>query len=482
MGLAGCQLAPPPQVPTAPAVAGYTRTAMPATLSPANGPAQTLVVGREPSARWWEAYGSAKLDRLVEQAVAASPDLAAAEAALRAARETAKAARGALLPTVDANYSLSRQQVSKEISSPLANNADLFTLHTLQVTVGYTPDVFGAQRYALAGAAAQAEGQRLQGEAAYLTLTSNVVAAVVQRASLAAQVREAEALVASCGRSLEGLRRQRSLGEAAGPDVLAQETVLAQARQALPGLRRQLAAQDDLLAILTGHTPSGSAVDAPDLEELVLPAELPVSLPSELVHQRPDIRAAEANLNVAGAAVGAAIAARLPSFPLSAAAGGQATDLSRLLSSGDAFWTLTGGATQPIFHGGQLKHKQRAAEAQLDQAKAQYRSAVMTALQNVADTLEALRQDADAVDAAAAVEGAAGRAQAAAERQLRAGEGSSLALLTAEQAQIQSRGAVVQARAQRLADTAALFQAMGGGWRQRDDFPAAGPSKPQRPR
>jgi NodT family efflux transporter outer membrane factor (OMF) lipoprotein len=480
--LAACQVGPNFTSPSAPLASGYG--ALPTSIAPmtAGAPAQRLVSGADVPARWWEAYGSAELDVLMDQAIKASPDIESATAALRSAHELYLAQHGALLPTVDAGYNVSRQKLSREISPTLNNNADLFTLHTGQVNVGYAPDVFGGLHRQVENAQALAEAQRFQGEAAYMTLTANVVAAAIEQASLAAQIKDAEALVASNRRTLEMLQRSLTLGELSAADVSAQEVAVAQAEQGLPALRRQLAQQTDLIAFLTGRTPGEAQVAVLDLDTLTLPADLPVSLPSDLVKHRPDIRAAEANLHAASAALGVAIAARLPTFPLTASAGSQATDFGALFSGPNTFWTLTGAVAAPIFEGGQLQHKQRSAEALLDQAKAQYRGAVLAAFQNVADSLHALDGDARVLDAAATVDAASARALATVEKQLRAGEGAALPVLQAEQARLQARSAVTQARAQRLADTAALYQALGGGWWNRADFAEAeAPHAPARP-
>ena len=475
LGLAGCQVGPNFQAPPAPAIAGYTQGPLPAAIE-AGGSGQRFAAGLDVPAKWWEAYGSADLDALMDQALKASPDLAAAQAALRSAHELVLAQQGTLLPTADAGYSASRQKLSREISPTLANNADLFNLHTLQVNVGYTPDVFGGLHRQVEDQKAQAEVQRFQAEAAYLTLTANVVAIAVQQASLTAQIRDAEALAAADRKTLDMMRRALALGELAEPDVTPQEAVVAQAEQALPPLRKQLAQQNDLIALLSGRPPGEGPVPELSLDALTLPAELPLSLPSDLVRHRPDIRAAEANLHAASAAVGVAIAARLPSFPLGISGGGQATDFAAMFSGPNTFWTLTGGVSAPIFQGGQLLHRQRSAEALLEQAKAQYRGAVLVAFQNVADSLEALQGDARGLDAAIAVDRSAAKAMASAHKQLGYGEIASLTVLNAEQTRAQARSAVTQARAARLADSAALFQALGGGWWNRADFAGASPA------
>jgi NodT family efflux transporter outer membrane factor (OMF) lipoprotein len=451
-------------------------------LPGAVAPDQRLASGADVPARWWEAYGSPELNALMDQAIKASPDIESATAALRSAHELYLAQRGAALPTVDAGYDLTRQKFSNEIAPPsLTSDANPFSLHTAQVNVGYTPDVFGGLHRQAESALAQADAQRFQAEAAYLTLTANVAAAAIQQASLIAQIKDAEALAEADRKTLDLLRRSLRAGEIAAADVAAQEVVVAQAEQALPPLRKQLAQQNDLLAFLTGRTPAESAAPALDLARLTLPADLPVTLPSDLVRHRPDVQAAEANLHVASANVGVAIAARLPTFPLTASVGSQASDFAGLFSSANFFWTVTGAVAAPIYEGGQLKHRQKSAEALLDQAKAQYRGAVLGAFQNVADSLQALAGDARTLDAALAVDQAAGRSLAAAQKQLSQGEGSALPVLNAEQAQLQARQAVTQARAARLADTAALYQSLGGGWWNRTDFAEASASgEPQK--
>ena len=469
--LVGCQVGPNYQASAPPtATAGYAKGGLPSTIAPD----QKLLAGADVPARWWEVYGSPELNALMDQAIKASPDIESAKAALRSAHELYLAQRGAALPTVDAGYNLTRQKFSNEIAPPALNDtANPYTLHTLQVNVGYTPDVFGGIRRQTESAHAQVDAQHYQAEAIYLTLTANVAAAAIQQASLIAQIKDAEGIVASDRKTLDTLRRSMQAGEIAVADVDAQETVVAQAEQALPPLRKQLAQQNDLLAYLTGRTPADADIPTLDLAKIALPSDLPVSLPSDLVRHRPDVQAAEANLHAASANVGVAIAARLPAFPLSANLGTQAADLGGLFSGPNIFWTVTGAVAAPIFEGHQMEHRQKSAEALLDQAKAQYRGTVLTAFQNVADSLQALQGDARAVDAAMAVDQAAGRSLAAAQKQLSLGEGSVLPVLQAEQAQLQARAAVTQARAARLADTAALYQALGGGWWNRSDFAEA---------
>jgi NodT family efflux transporter outer membrane factor (OMF) lipoprotein len=255
----------------------------------------------------------------------------------------------------------------------------------------------------------------------------------------------------------------------AGSDVAAQEAALAQAQQALPPLQKQLAQQRDLLTALAGSFPSQEVAEHFDLAGLQLPLDLPVSLPGRLIEQRPDVRAAEASMHSASALIGVAVAARLPQITLTGNIGNSASTAANMFTPGTNFWTLAGGLTAPIFDFGTLLHKQRAAQAAFDQAAAQYQSTVLTALQNVADALRALQADADALNAAVASERAAARSLGIVRRQLELGQVAYLALLNAENAWQQTRVALVQAQANRLADAAALFQALGGGWWNRAD-------------
>jgi len=473
LALPGCVVGPKFQTPAVPAASRFTAAPLPPQTAAADGQAQRFVEGLDIQGQWWALYHSPALDALVAQAIKANPDIEAAQAALRAARETAAAQRGQRLPTVDLGYNVIRQKNSDTIAPPLASNAELYTLHTAQVTVGYVPDVFGGLARQSEAAAAQAEGQRFQTEAAYLTLTANLVSAAIQQASLAEQIEETRTEIAAERRALALMQRQFDLGQIARADLAAQANLVAQAEQTLPPLQKQLAQQGDLIADLAGRTPSEATAQPFALSALTLPRDLPVSLPSKLAAQRPDLRAAEANLHAASAQVGVAIAARLPSFPLSVSAGGASNDLATLFSNGNDFWTLGGAVAQPVFHGGSLLHQQRAAEAVLDQAKAQYRSVALSAFQNVADSLEAIQGDARALQAAQAAEASAADSLAAARRQVEAGEASSLTMITAEQAHQQAMISLTQARAARLADTAALFQALGGGWWNRADTPGA---------
>jgi NodT family efflux transporter outer membrane factor (OMF) lipoprotein len=465
--LSGC-VGPNFVPPAAPAVEGY----LPGKLaSPNPGPggpkvaSQHFVTSEAVSARWWTAFRSQPLNDLIRDAVNHSPTLQSAEAAIKVAQYNALAQRGLFFPQVGANYSPSIQQISgASTSGPGGQFPAVFSLHTAQVLVSFVPDVWGANVRAVENLDALTEAQLFQLEAAYLTLTSNVVTAAIEEASLRGQIEATKRVIAIERHLLDILKRQFDAGQAAKADVLAQEAALAAAEQLLPPLEKQLAQQRDLLTALAGQLSSDEVAQKFDLGHLKLPTNLPVSLPSKLVDQRPDVRAAEANMHAASAQIGVAIAARLPSFTISGNAGATAFSIAELFTPGTNFYTLAGSATQPIFDGFTLYHKQKAAEAGLDQAEAEYRATVITAFQNVADALRALQADARAVQAAAHAEETAKASLDIVEMQLNAGQVNQLAVLNAQQTYLTAVITHVQAQANRLSDTAALFMALGGGW------------------
>ncbi|HEY3519669.1 MAG TPA: efflux transporter outer membrane subunit, partial [Rhodanobacteraceae bacterium] len=397
--------------------------------------------------------------------------LAAAQAALVAAHEAALAQRGAYIPQVNAEFNATRYKQPPAALAPVpSNNAFLYNLFTPQVSVSYAPDVFGLNRRTVESLRAQTQAARFQMIAAWNTLTSNVAVAAITDASLKAQIDATNELIAIESQSLELMRYRYSKDDASQLDVSAQEAQLAQTQATLPPLIKQRDQQRHLLAVLTGKFPGDAPAQDFDLADLQLPSDLPVSLPSSLVEQRPDVRQAQADWHAASANVGVAIAERLPQITLSADAGSTALEIGRLFKTGTGFWTLGADVLAPIFEGGKLLHQERAAKAAATQAAEQYRSTVLTAFQNVADTLTALQQDANALQAAAKAETAARIALDLSQRQLRDGYIDQLALANAQQGWQQARIALVQAQADRYADTAALFQALGGGWWNRKEL------------
>jgi NodT family efflux transporter outer membrane factor (OMF) lipoprotein len=468
---AGCAVGPDFRRPSPPGVEAYTREPVAATTGTvgAGGAAQRFTPGVRIAHRWWTAFGSPGLNSMVDQAFEHSPTVEAARAALRQARENTAAQYAAYFPIVQAGYSLSRQENAVGTLAPTLTSGDpQYTLHTAQLSISYMPDVFGLNRRAVESLAAQEETQRFQLEATYLTLASNVVSMAVQEAALRAQLSATTQIIEADSRALQLLKQQAEVGYASGLDVAAQETALAQAQQALAPLEKQLEQTRDLLAVLTGQFPAQANGERFELEMLKLPEELPLSLPSQLVERRPDVRAAEAQVHAASAQVGVAVANRLPQFSISATYGGTSTQFSRMFSDDNKFWSVTGTVAQTIFDFGALKHRQRAAQAAFDQTKAQYRSVVLIAFQNVADALYALSADARALSAAVTAEGAARKTLDLTRNQLETGAVNALALLNAEQAYQQSRIAHIEAQAARYTDSVALYQALGGGWNDQD--------------
>jgi NodT family efflux transporter outer membrane factor (OMF) lipoprotein len=465
--LAGCAVGPDFERPASPAVDAYTREPLAektASASIAGGEEQRFVRDLDIAAQWWTLFHSPQLNALIENALKANASVQAAQAALRVAQELVYAQQGFYYPTVEASYSRSRQRSSATLSPALNSGDAVFNLHTAQVTVSYAPDVFGLNRRQVEALQAQADFQRFQLEATYLTLTSNVVVAAVQEAGLRSQIAAAKDIIALNAKSLDLFRRQLAAGAVAGIEVAAQEAALAQAQQALPPLQKQLAQTRNQLAALTGRFPAEGTEETFELSTLRLPDELPLSLPSKLVEQRPDVRAAEEQLHAASAQIGVAVANMLPQFTIAAAKGGIATEFSQMFANSNPFWSVGGSVTQTIFAGGTLLHRKRAAEAAFDQAAAQYRSTVIAAFQNVADSLYALQADADALKAAVNSERAAKVTLDLVTRQVEVGQVNYLALLSARQTYQQALISLSQARANRFADTAALFQALGGGW------------------
>jgi NodT family efflux transporter outer membrane factor (OMF) lipoprotein len=472
-----CAVGPDFRSPQPPAVQGYTREPLPARTAAADnrfGAAQRFDTGKDIKGEWWHLLHSTQLDGLVSQALEANPTLTAAQAALRQARENVLAQRGQYFPTVSAQISASRNLTPTGAVAPAsASGNPYYSLITPQLNVSFVPDVFGANFRNVESLQAQEENERFQLEATYLTLSSNVVSGAVQEALLRGQIKVNQEIVKDESDLLVILRRQLALGQVAGSDVAAQEAALAQARQALPPLQKQLAQQRNLLTALAGRFPSQEIAEHFDLADLHLPLDLPVSLPAKLIGQRPDVRAAEATMHSASALIGVAVAARLPQITLTGNIGNSANTAANMFTPGTNFWTIAGGLTAPIFDAGTLLHKERAARAAFDQAAAQYQSTVLTAFQNVADSLRALQADANALSAAVASEHAAARSLEITRSQLRLGQVAYLALLNAETTYQQARLSLVQAEANRLSDTAALFQALGGGWWNRTDVTTA---------
>lgn len=443
-----------------------------ASAESADGDPQRFVAGMDIPSEWWTLFKSVPLNQMVEQALKANPNVGAAQAALRQAHELYLAQRTSFFPTVQGGVTGDRSEFpAATLTSPITASSNVYTLFTAQLTLSYTPDIFGATRRAVEMSKAEEAGARFQLEATYLTLSSNVVATAVQEASLRGQIAATRRLLELQHQLTDKVQKQRAVGTVSDLDVLAQQSLEAQTAETLPPLQKQLDQTRDALSALLGRLPSEEPADTFQLADLTLPTDLPVSLPSKLIEQRPDVRLAEENLHAASAAVGIAIADMLPQFAINGDLGSSALKLQSLFSSYTEFWDAGASLTQTLFDAGALWHKKRAADAALDQAGAQYRSAVLLAFQNVADTLHALAADADALRASATADRAAKKTFELAMHQRELGTIPLVAVMNAELAYQQAELAFVQAEANRYADTAGLFQALGGGWWNRREEP-----------
>ncbi len=473
----GCAVGPNYQRPVIDVGGGYTRDALPERTDSADtaaGAEQLLAAGQDIPAQWWTAFHSEALDALIKEAFRANPSVQAAQAALRQANDLVWAQRGLFFPAVQASFVPTRQKNPVGTLAPtLASGAPIYNLYTAQLNVGYSLDLFGGNRRMVESLVAQENLQRFQLEATYLTLSTNVVTAAVQEAALRAQIAATERMIVIETEQLQIMQREVDLGAIAVSDATAQEVLLAQTTALLPPLRKQLAIQRDALSAMLGRLPSQEPVQMFEMEGLSLPTELPLSLPSRIVEQRPDVRMAEEQLHSACALVGVAIADMLPQITLQGSLGGTATTVSRMFAAGNKFWTIGANLSQTLFDGGTLYHREKAAVAAMDEAGAQYRAAVLTAFQNVADTLHALVFDAQALKANLEAEHAAERSLGYARKAHELGSISYLSLLNAEQSYQQAVVNRVQAQANRYSDTAALFQALGGGWWNREATKAA---------
>ncbi|PRW99209.1 RND transporter [Pseudomonas fragi] len=481
IALAGCTVGPDFVRPELAADADYTQQAFTRTALAdiaTGGAAQRLIAGMDIPGQWWTLFRSPELNALVEEALRANPDVSAAQAALRQANELVYADQASLFPSVGANLSKTREKVSG--ASTGAASAPFLTLSSASLNVSYAPDVFGGTRRQIESSTAQAQYQRFALEATYLTLSTNVVNTAVNLASLRDQIAATGQIVQLQSDQLDLLQAQRRLGAIADTDVLTQQTALAQTRATLAPLQKQLAQTRNQLMAYLGRFPNQDKGERFNLASLHLPQELPVSLPSALVGQRPDVRAAEAQLHEASANIGVAVANQLPQFSITGSLGSTVASGSKLFSAGSGVWSLAGAIAQPLFDAGALEHRKRAAVAAYDQSAAQYRGTVITAFQDVANVLRALEADAEALKQQVAAERSAQASLALVQAQYRLGAVAYINLLTAQQTYQNTVLTRVQAQAVRYSDSAALFQALGGGWWNRRDVDPGSKGHPDR--
>ena len=470
IALAGCTLGPDFVRPEVAADAGYSTHNLTTTARAdidAGGAAQRLIAGMDIPGQWWTVFRSPELNALVEEALRANPDISAAQAALRQANEQVYVDQASLFPVLNGNLSKTRQKVSGTTSGTASS--PILTLSSASLSVSYAPDVFGGTRRQIESSTAQAEYQRFQLEATYLTLSTNVVNTAVSLASLRDQIAATGQIIQLQSDQLDLLQAQRRLGAIADTDVLTQQTALAQTRATLAPLQKQLAQTRNQLMAYLGRFPNQDKGERFNLASLHLPQELPVSLPSAIVEQRPDVRSAQAQLHEASANIGVAVANQLPQFSITGSLGSTVASGSTLFSAGSGVWSLAGAIAQPLFDAGALEHRKRAAVAAYDQSAAQYRGTVLAAFQDVANALRALEADAEALKQQVAAEQSAQASLALVQAQYRLGAVAYINLLTAQKTYQNTVLTRVQAQAVRYSDTAALFQALGGGWWNRSD-------------
>src|SRR5574340_635748 len=467
--LASCAVGPAYQQPAPPKVQRYTHTPVEATIPAAPaafakaGVAQAFDFGATVNPGWWKAFGSTDLDRLVSQALAHNADLAAAQATLEEAQYNLKAAKGVFYPQVSLGLAGERTRSSGAASGGVAG-PQLYNLYTGQVSVSYYPDVFGLNRLVTRGEQAQVDVARDQLAAARLTIEGNVVNTALDLAALNEEVAATVKTVADQRQVLELTRTQYRLGAASQFDVLTQESQLASSEARMPQLQQARDAALHLLATYLGEFPSETdGLRTPALTDLHLPASLPVSLPSMLVRERPDILAAEAQLRAANAQVGEAVARMYPNLQLTGDFGDQSNNGGKLFDPASRIWDLAASRVLPLFEGGAREAQKQASEAAYRVVFANYQNTVLGAFRNVADVLRALQHDSAALDAEARALQSSKQAFVLVRVQYQTGAVDYLSLLTSETQYQNAPIAYVQAEAQRYADTAALYIALGGG-------------------
>jgi NodT family efflux transporter outer membrane factor (OMF) lipoprotein len=476
--LSACEVGPDYHQPAAPSVAGYTPEPLPANTQLADGSTQRFVSGADISGDWWVLFHSRELNSLIEAGLARNPTLAAAQQTLIEAEENVRAEQGSLFPTLSSNFQAERTKISSAefasegetgVASSGAVIVPPFNLYNATVSVSYSPDVFGGVRRQVESLQAQAEYERYELEASYLTLTANIVTAAVTEASYRAQIEATKQIIAADEKQLDILNTQVALGGVARANVLSQQATVLSEQALLPPLESQLAQARNQLADYVGAFPSDFHEADFTLASLDLPTDLPVSLPSSLVDQRPDIAESAAQLHEASANVGVATANLLPQFSITPEVGYEALTTATLFTPASLLWSLVAGVTQPIFEGGTLRARRLSDIAALRAAGQTYQATVLTAFQNVANALQSLQYDAATLQASELAERSAARSLAVTRDQYLLGGTPFTAVLTQQTTYQNAVISRVKAQASRLSDTAALFQALGGGWWHRQD-------------
>jgi NodT family efflux transporter outer membrane factor (OMF) lipoprotein len=472
MAVASCSVGPDFEAPKPPSVTRYTSpgeaTATVASSDPGRAvPTQAIALGEKVAADWWTLFRSSDLDVLVKQAVAGNHTLESVKARLVVARQAIAVATSALYPQIGLNAGVSEQRQSADSFGLTPNVAPLpssFNLFQVGPTASYTPDLFGQTHRRIEQQVALAEYQSDQLDAAYLTLTGNTVSQALQLAAVRSQLKALNDILAIDRQNVEFVRKQRLTGTVPDSDVIVAESQLATDETLKPGLEQQMSVTKHALAVLIGRAPGDWSPPDFDLVAFRLPHHLPVSIPSQLVHQRPDIQAAEAQLHAASAQIGIATAQLYPSITLSAGVSASSLNGSNLFSPAGLVWSIAAGLAQPIFDGGMREAERRAALAGFKESAADYQQTVLQAFGQVADILQALTHDTNLL--AAQSQALSMASEAVRLQRISYGSGGSgiIGLLDAQRQYQQAKLGYVRAEAQRYQDTVQLLVAMGGGW------------------
>ena len=455
---------PPPQTQQ------YTNTKTPKkTVSTARaknaGKSQQFVAGQDITGDWWTIFHSSKLNALITASITDNADLESAKAALREANDTLYAETGGLLlPSVNFQGNAERAQTNPILAGVTNQGPALFSVYNASFQTSYLLDIWGSSRRQLEAYAAQADYERYEMLATYLTITTNVVTTSVTIASLEAQINATKNLIAEQKDVLVITKKQLAAGGASVENVLTQQTSLAQLQTTLPPLLKSLSQEQHALAVLVGKPTSEMPSLKLILNQISLPKNLPVSIPSKMIAQRPDIQASQALLHEASAQIGVATAAMLPQLTVTSNYGWISSSLNNFFSSSNETWSVAGGLLQPIFHGGQLIFQRKAAISAFEEARANYKQSVFQGFKNVADALRAIQFDAIAFNDTFRAEKSAQQTFILTKKQFQVGGQNYLSVLQAEEQYQRAVLNRVKAQAQRYSDTAALYQALGGGW------------------
>jgi len=470
----GCTVGPDFVRPEAPTIDRYTREPAPTATIPADGQVQHFEQGASVVADWWRLFNTQKLDDVIKEAVANNQTLQAAQASLRQSQDNLRAGYGVFYPQVDAGFDAARLK-SSQVKVTGIPGSSIFNLYTLAGTISYALDVFGGNRRAVESLQAQVDYQHYVVLGTYLALTGNLVNTVIAAVAYQAEIEATEQIISAEKEQVSITEAQAEAGTVPYANVLSIKSQMAATEATVPQLKQKLSQAEHLLASLAGHTPAEWAPPRFDLTDLALPGDLPITLPSELVRQRPDILAAEAQLHSASAEIGVATAALYPSFTLNGSFGLNNTSLSDLMQSSGSFWSLGANIAAPLFHGGTLSSQRQAAIEGYNQSLANYRQTVFSAFAQVADTLRALEHDAETLHAQSQALKTAEEALRLIEVNYQAGLANYLQVLIANGQYHQAKIGYLQALAQRFQDTVALFIALGGGWWNDEEKVFGGP-------